>query len=105
MQQFRSYGRCCGYYVINCVHLSLTIPHIVHHMSVSQGSEQSCILGIHNIKWQIIDEEKQTNAGRKEDAQLFLLWKSLTVQAQLETYGLVRISYHRVLPSSKKRLL
>lgn len=44
------------------------------------------------------------NAGKK-DAQLFLLYKSLTVQAQLEPYGLVRISYHRVLPSSKKRLL
>jgi len=41
----------------------------------------------------------------KKDAQLFLLYKSLTVQAELEPYGLVRISYHRVLPSSKKRLL
>jgi hypothetical protein len=41
----------------------------------------------------------------KKDAQLFLLYKSLTVQAQLEPYGLVHISYHRVLPSSKKRLL
>ena len=104
MQQFRSYGRCCGYYVINCVHLSLTIPHIVHHMLASQGSEQSCILDEHNIECRTLDEEKQMNAGKK-DAQLFLLYKSLTVQAQLEPYGLVRISYHRVLPSSKKRLL
>ena len=40
------------------------------------------------------------NAGKK-DAQLFLLYKSLNVQAQLETYGLVGISYHRVLPSTE----
>jgi hypothetical protein len=44
------------------------------------------------------------NIGKK-DARLFLLYKGLNVQAQLETYVLVRISYHRVLPSSKKRLL
>ena len=44
------------------------------------------------------------NVGKK-DAQLFLLYKGLNVQAQLETYVLAHISYHRVLPSSEKHLL